>query len=58
VAASEVPLIRPAAEGSEAVVGAQISDIREAMSAGLTAAEEVMPRTRAAQIELFAEGSL
>lgn len=58
VAASEVLLIRPAAEGSEAVVGAEISDIREAMSAGLTAAEVVMPRTRAAQIELFAEESL
>lgn len=58
VAASEVLLVRPASEGSEAIVGAEIGDIREAMSAGLTAAEVVMPRTKAAQVELFADESL
>lgn len=58
VAANEVLLVRPATEGSEAVVGAEVDDIREAMAAGLTAADVVMPQTRAAQVELFADEAL
>lgn len=58
IAASEILLVRPAREGSEAIVGAEIDDIRAAMDAGLTAADVVMPRTRAAQVELFADEAL
>lgn len=58
IAASEILLVRPAREGSEAVVSADIDDIRAAMDAGLTAAEVVMPQTKAARADLFAAEAL
>lgn len=54
VAANEVLLVRQAREGSEVAIGADLDEIRDAMDAGLTAAEVVMPRTKTAQIDLFA----
>lgn len=51
---AEILLIRPIHEGSEVVVGAQIEEIRDALGAGLTAAEVVMPMTAMAQIDMFA----
>lgn len=51
---NEILLVRTVAEGSEVVYGADIKEIREALDAGLTAAEVVMPMTAKEQIEQFA----
>ena len=48
-------LVRSANEGSEVVLGAEIAEIRQALEAGLTAADVVMPMTAKEQIELFAQ---
>jgi len=55
IGADEVLLIRPAREGSEAVLGAARPDIREALQHGLSPADVVMPLTAMDQIDLFAE---
>jgi predicted ATPase len=55
---NEILLVRSAAEGSEVVRGADISDIRIALEAGLTAADVVMPMTAKEQIELFVGAEL
>lgn len=52
---NEILLVRSANEGSEVVHGAQIAQIRQALEAGLTAADVVMPMTAKEQIELFAQ---
>lgn len=49
----EILLIRPIHEGSEVVVGAEIEEIRNALGAGLTAADVVMPLTAMTQIDMF-----
>lgn len=53
IAADEVLLLRPVREGSEVVLGADDREIREAMQAGLTPAEAIMPITAMEQIGLF-----
>ena len=53
IAANEVLLVRPVREGSEVVLGADNKEIREAMQAGLTPAEAIMPTTAMKQIGLF-----
>jgi predicted ATPase len=54
IGSDEVVLIRPAKkEGSEAVCGADVEEVRSLMHAGLTAAEVVLPRTKPAQADLF-----
>jgi len=50
----EILLIRPAKEGSEVLLGADDSAIREALQGGLTAADVVMPLTAKENIDLFA----
>ena len=52
---NEILLVRSANEGSEVVLGAEIAEIRQALAAGLTAADVVMPMTAKKQIELFAQ---
>lgn len=54
IAADEVLLVRPVQEGSEVVLGADQKEIRDAMQAGLTPAEAIMPMTLMEQIGLFA----
>lgn len=54
IAANEVLLVRPVREGSEVILGADHTEIREAMQAGLTPAEAIMPITAMEQIDLFA----
>lgn len=53
IGSDEVVLIRSAKEGSEAVNGATVEEIRELMDAGLTAAEVILPRTKPRQADLF-----
>ena len=50
---AEVLLVRPAREGSEIILGADMQDIKDALSHGLTAADVIMPLTGMHQIELF-----
>lgn len=54
---NEILLVRTATEGSEVVHGADIAEIRNALEAGLTAAQAVMPLTAKDQIELFARSA-
>ena len=50
---NEILLVRTAAEGSEVIHGADIAEIRNALDAGLTAADVIMPMTAKDQIDLF-----
>lgn len=58
IGSKEVALILPAAEGSKLVLGANDAEIAKAMSAGLTAAETVMPRVAPKQADLFEGATL
>ena len=55
IGSREVALIQPAREGSKLVLGANDSEIARAMSAGLSAAETVMPRVAPRRTQLFDE---
>jgi len=50
---NEILLDRTATEGSEVILGADIGEIRDALDAGLTAADVIMPLTAKDQIDLF-----
>ena len=56
IAADEVLMVVPSENGSNVCSGADISEIKQLLETGLTAAEVVIPRTRpdnAAQLSLF-----
>jgi len=56
IAADEVLLFIPSQEGSVVQVGADVTEVRQLLEAGLTAAEVVIPRTQpinAVQLSLF-----
>lgn len=55
---NEILLVRSATEGSQVLLGADISEIRLALEAGLTAADVVMPMTAKEQIDLFVGAEL
>lgn len=55
---AEILLLTHAREGSKVVSGADDAEIRDALGAGLTAADAVMPRTAKEQIDLFAKADL
>jgi predicted ATPase len=58
IAASDVLLVRPAKEGSEVIQGARIKGVEALMTAGLTAAEAILPKTETQQMRLFGQGQL
>lgn len=51
IAADEVLLALPSAEGTDVKAGADIEEVRQLLEAGLTAAEVVIPHTRPPQAE-------
>ncbi|MCU0701738.1 MAG: AAA family ATPase [Myxococcaceae bacterium] len=53
IAAEDVLLVRPEKEGSTVVQGATVSEVKRLMTAGLTAAEAILPRTETKQMALF-----
>jgi predicted ATPase len=53
IAAEDVLLVRPEKEGSTVVQGATVREIKRLMTAGLTAAEAILPRTETKQMSLF-----
>ena len=58
IAPDEVLMVVPSKEGGRIQVGADITEVRQLLEAGLTAAEVVLPRTRpvnAAQLSLFGD---
>ena len=54
IGAHEVLLVRPVREGSEVILGADHKEISEALKAGLTPADVIMPMTAMDQIDMFA----
>lgn len=56
--ASELLVLQPSSEGTQAYLGADIEEIRSLLAAGLSAAEVVLPRTapsNVGQLSLFAK---
>ena len=58
IAPEEILLVEPAAEGSKVASCASIADVVRLMRHGITANEAVIPRTKLAQMDLFADLSL
>ena len=53
IAPEEVVLVQPSDDGSKAVLGASIPEVRQLMRAGIPASEAILPRTRTKQLPLF-----
>ncbi len=53
IAAEEMVLIQPAAEGSKIIVGARVRQIVDLMQSGIPASEAVLPRTETRQMTML-----
>lgn len=53
IAPEEVVLVQPTDDGSKAVLGVALPDVRELMQSGIPASEAILPRTRSRQLLLF-----